>query len=775
MRVGTGRSARWLLAILAIVVVAASAAFALFPRLASAHAILVRSDPPVNARLPDPPKTVTCFFSESLDTRLSSLQVVNGKGDRVDAGSATFGPDPKQMQVAINTTLPPGFYAVLWQTLSSADGHLLKGSFPFTVLNPDGSEPSGPAFATETGYSGAGPRWDSVTTKWLGLIAAAALVGSLAFVVWVVRPASKDLRSPWKKRSREAARRHLARLVWPAIGVLAIVGVAELLIQARQLGGLSYISDVLRNDWGTRWIQRQLLLAAIAVAFFVASRLWRAGQDRISEAALWVAMAGGLGYLLLVAMISHGSSVPGSFWAVAADFVHLVATSVWVGMLAQLALFLVWSRRVPPAERPAVQASHLQRFSTIAATSVIALLASGAVNGLTQIPTWGALLDTAYGRALAVKLVIIAALLAVAGVNAFYLRPRLVEQENGSERLARRLSVVLRLEIGLAVAVLVVVAVLVQYATSRQEQAAAANVQTSTQAVTGYEDTQTAGDINVDLSIAPNVVGTDSFRVFLFPSEGSQIGEVQRVRLRFKPPDITQGESQIVADSTALNAYKAIGPFFIQPGKWEVNVDVRRAQKDDVTAVFRMDVAGAGAEASGGRFTLPLTVGSWATVGSVGLLLAALLAAIWAVQWPGLPGFVLRVMRTGSAFITVVGVAALVLSVMPSGASQSVNPIAPTGDSIAIGRSLYTQNCAQCHGATGHGDGPQAKALAFPPADFRIHIPYHSDLFFFQVISNGLGGVMPGFASQLTPDQRWHLINFLKSQFGINASPAAGQ
>lgn len=750
--------------------VAAIALSALAPRPASAHAILVRSDPPVNARLTDPPAAVTGFFSESLDTRLSSLHVVNGKGDRVDSGETSFGPDPKQMSAKIASQLPPGFYSAAWETLSSEDGHLLKGTFPFTVLNPDGSEPSGTPFSAEAGYSGGDPKWDSVTTKWAGLIGAAALVGSLAFVVWIVRPASNDLEEPWKRRAREAARRHLAWLAWPAIGVLALAGAAELLVQVRQLGGLSFAGDVLRNDWGTRWIQRQVVLGAIVLALFAGARLWRGGRDRLSESALWVALAGGLGYLLLVATTSHGSSVPGSFWAVAADFAHLVASSIWVGTLAQLALFLLWTRDgVPEADRSALQASHLQRFSAIAATSVVILLASGAVNGLTQIPVPEAMFDTAYGRALTVKLVIMAALLSVAGVNAVYLRPRLVEEERErAARLSRRLSLVLRAEIGLAVAVLVAAAVLVQYPTARQDRAAEANVQTSAQAVTGHEESQPAGDVSVDLSVAPYVVGTNSFRVFLFPTQGDQIGEVQRVRLRFKPPDITQGESQIIADPAGLNAYKAVGPFFSQPGKWEVNVDLRRVEKDDVTAVFRLDVTGTGAEAATGRFALPLVVGSWATVGAVGMLLAALLAAVWATQWPELPAPLLRPLRVGAGAVLVIGVAFLAVSLLPGGKTSGANPIDPSGGSIAIGRSLYAQNCSQCHGVNGDGKGQLAPGLTILPADFRIHIPYHTDQFFFQVISNGLGGVMPGFASQLTEDERWHLINFLKSEFGIS-------
>jgi mono/diheme cytochrome c family protein len=40
-------------------------------------------------------------------------------------------------------------------------------------------------------------------------------------------------------------------------------------------------------------------------------------------------------------------------------------------------------------------------------------------------------------------------------------------------------------------------------------------------------------------------------------------------------------------------------------------------------------------------------------------------------------------------------------------------------DEVARGRALYLQYCASCHGLTGKGDGPIARALTTPPANLR--------------------------------------------------------
>jgi mono/diheme cytochrome c family protein len=44
---------------------------------------------------------------------------------------------------------------------------------------------------------------------------------------------------------------------------------------------------------------------------------------------------------------------------------------------------------------------------------------------------------------------------------------------------------------------------------------------------------------------------------------------------------------------------------------------------------------------------------------------------------------------------------------------------AQAGDAAA-GKTIYTTNCASCHGATGKGDGPVGSALNPKPRDFSV-------------------------------------------------------
>ncbi len=102
-------------------------------------------------------------------------------------------------------------------------------------------------------------------------------------------------------------------------------------------------------------------------------------------------------------------------------------------------------------------------------------------------------------------------------------------------------------------------------------------------------------------------------------------------------------------------------------------------------------------------------------------------------------------------------------------------PIAPDEDSLAQGKKLYGRNCTVCHGDKGDGQGPAAAALPTAPANFLD--VQHSGMYNpgekFWIIGNGTGATgMPPFKN-LSPAERWHLINYLLSLQKQPAAPSA--
>ncbi|HYB40270.1 MAG TPA: CopD family protein [Candidatus Methylomirabilis sp.] len=91
------------------------------------------------------------------------------------------------------------------------------------------------------------------------------------------------------------------------------------------------------------------------------------------------------------------------------------------------------------------------------------------------------------------------------------------------------------------------------------------------------------------------------------------------------------------------------------------------------------------------------------------------------------------------------------------------SPIAYSAASIARGEALFAGNCAVCHGTFGEGDGPAAAALARRPADLTgAHTAAHTSGDMYWWLTNGIkDSPMPAFREQLSPRDRWDLINFL--------------
>ena len=82
------------------------------------------------------------------------------------------------------------------------------------------------------------------------------------------------------------------------------------------------------------------------------------------------------------------------------------------------------------------------------------------------------------------------------------------------------------------------------------------------------------------------------------------------------------------------------------------------------------------------------------------------------------------------------------------------------------GHELYVIHCRPCHGDKGRGDGPVARHLSEPPVDLAAADlqAETSDGGLYHVIGNGtLSEVMPGFAADVRPSDRWLLVRHVRT------------
>ena len=96
-------------------------------------------------------------------------------------------------------------------------------------------------------------------------------------------------------------------------------------------------------------------------------------------------------------------------------------------------------------------------------------------------------------------------------------------------------------------------------------------------------------------------------------------------------------------------------------------------------------------------------------------------------------------------------------------AAKRPNLVRVTPESVAAGQRLFTIYCTPCHGPEGKGDGPVSLKFVPPPDLTHPSIQKgRSDGYMQHVIGAG-GAVMPAYGEALSPEERWHVVNFLRS------------
>ena len=146
-----------------------------------------------------------------------------------------------------------------------------------------------------------------------------------------------------------------------------------------------------------------------------------------------------------------------------------------------------------------------------------------------------------------------------------------------------------------------------------------------------------------------------------------------------------------------------------------------------------------------------------AACGVLGLGVAAMSLGRW--RWGLAAGSVASAVAVGA-----VGLGPFVVQAFPTSYARS--PVRYGSLAIADGMSVYSENCAVCHGPYGYGDGPAAPSLPVRPADLTgAHLYHHGEGTLFWWVSQGVSGSpMPGFADRLSDTERWEVLAFLRAQ-----------
>ncbi|WP_235737302.1 copper resistance CopC/CopD family protein [Nocardioides alcanivorans] len=365
---------------------------------AQAHAALIASNPAAGALLEAAPTTFVLEFSEDV-ALVSGNALLLPDGTTLELEGTGGG---RRLRVNAPASDQLGTHVLTWRVLSQ-DGHVISGSLPFAVGEESALVP--PRAVDDGGI------------ELRSLLAVLVLVGAVLVVglAW-----SRGLAPPSRRRT-------------------ALLCGAAVTAAGSALGRLL----VLRADVGA-WV-------GIEVAAVV---LLAAGLVLCVTGAPWGRSWGGFAVLLGLAAVGHSRVTAHPWLSGAADVVHAAAAAVWVGGLVVLALD---GRGLEPVDR----LSSYRRFARRALAALVVVAVSGTVLSVQILGSWHALVASAHGRLLLLKvgLVIVAVLLGLAH------RLALARRAAGDGPTV--LSRITRVEAALLVAVLVATGLLGELSSSR--------------------------------------------------------------------------------------------------------------------------------------------------------------------------------------------------------------------------------------------------------------------------------------------------------------------
>lgn len=105
---------------------------------------------------------------------------------------------------------------------------------------------------------------------------------------------------------------------------------------------------------------------------------------------------------------------------------------------------------------------------------------------------------------------------------------------------------------------------------------------------------------------------------------------------------------------------------------------------------------------------------------------------------------------------------AVALETVPADYAGKTNPLG--SDAATEGAKIFKTNCATCHGAQGHGDGPAGQSLDPKPKNLADLQAIVDDDFLFWRVSEGKPGTsMVGWKGILKEEQIWQVVSFIRT------------
>jgi len=571
--------------------VAAVLALLVAPAVASAHATLLGTSPQRGAQLKTAPAQVDFRFDEAVEAAFGALKVFDPQGNQVQTGNA-FHPGGRGDHVAIKLKpgLADGTYTATYRVIS-ADGHPVSSGFVFSVGD------AGPATRSVDQLL-AGGGTGRITNSAFAVVRAiqygaiALGLGALTFLLLCWLPglrAAAGGDAGWQAASDAFAFRTQKLIVAACIAGL-LSGVAALVLQGAVGEGTTFwtaakpdvVNEVLGTRFGTAWGLASLAWALALGAMAIQRPLPRLQPASVGATGLAlpsprvIALAIPLVALaFLPAMGGHTSVQSPVPLLLPANVLHVLAMSAWLGGIAVLVLALRGATsRLEPGDRGRLLTAVVSRFSTLAGVAIAVLLATGIVQGIVEVRTFPHLLDTAFGRAVLIKIAVALAIVALGYVNRQRLLPAL-RRSGTPGRTGVLLRRTLTTELVLGAVALGATGALSTYAPSIAVSSGP------------YATSAVMGPLRLEVTVDPAKVGPNQLHLYIFDRKtGAPFDETKEMRVTAALPEKGIAPISMVPHVAGPGHFVVDGASLTVKGKWEMTVTDRVSDFDEYQARF---------------------------------------------------------------------------------------------------------------------------------------------------------------------------------------------
>ena len=609
-------------------------------RPASAHAFLLRTDPPDGSVLPSAPKQILFWFSESINLNLTTLSLEDGAGKTWLLRPHPDLSDPSAVVVYL-PSLPANSYRVAWRTVSDEDLHIVSGSVVFGIQQSVSREGSGQKQNATL--------LAEVAFHWIGLLSFATVIGALIVILFLL----PSVRKKFQEEQLAVLALLQGRMILLALWCCLIAFFAGLLMIWEKSITVQPSAGPIQNfNWklitslvNIVYIKRELASETCLLAIALLMLYWLKQERASAQPILYPAIAKTRNiilfsfvvlWILFQAMNSHASAFNDSSpIRVIAYAFHLLGAGLWIGGQVALIFLIAPRLRRTQNEQYALAREIYVQFGYVAALGVAILIVTGFYSGGQQIASLDALLLTAYGQALIFKsiFVILTGLIGLWHSSLFHPRVARLLFKLIPQKVIRMIfgkanpPATLRLQLLGGVAIFLVAAFLGSTPPARGPEFEAP-VQASTANMQTASSSNMADDLLVNFSIKPNQPGQNFITVGVFNTRRPSPAPIEQVVVKLIPPG-KQDDIQLDATlSEKIGIYQISTGAIDLSGDWNASVIVHRTGLEDTVLELPWTVAPAALTVvsrptfvSNRPLALMLTI--------VSFLLSILLGSVW--------------------------------------------------------------------------------------------------------------------------------------------------